>query len=124
MDKSLVVKPLLSQVAELLNAVSGFAWPLLIIALLFLLRHQLTEIIAAAVEKLQRSSEIEFGSLKLKGAIVTQSGDVLRNETASLKIVPAPRPRLPSRYNKCCRPRERLGPWTRHRSSSRVGFDS
>ena len=115
MDKSLVVKPLLSQVAELLNAVSGFAWPLLIIALLFLLRHQLTEIIAAAVEKLQRSSEIEFGSLKLKGAIVTQSGDVLRNETASLKIVPAPRPRLPSRYNKHYTPREWPGPWTRPR---------
>ena len=88
MDKSLAVKPFLSQVAELLDAVSGFAWPLVIIGLLILLRHQLTEIIAAAVEKLQRSSEIEFGSLKLKGALVTQTG-VLKNETTSLKIVPA-----------------------------------
>ena len=39
-------------------------------------------------------------------------------------LVPAPRPRLPSRCNKRCRPRERPGPWTRPRSSSRVGFDS
>jgi hypothetical protein len=89
MDKSLAAKPLLSQVAELLNAVSGFAWPMLIIILLFLLRHQLKDIISAAIEKLQGSSEIEFGSLRLKGAIVTQSGDVLRNETAGLKIIEA-----------------------------------
>src|SRR5450631_3706982 len=38
--------------------------------------------------------------------------------------VPAPRPRLPSRGNKRCRPRERPRPRTRPRSSSRVGFDS
>jgi hypothetical protein len=39
-------------------------------------------------------------------------------------LAPAPRPHLPFRCNKRCRPRERLGPWTRPRSSSRVALDN
>src|SRR4051812_17399961 len=82
-------KPLLSQVADLLSALSSFAWPVLLAVLIYALKDRLREVVTVAIRRIEQATDIEFGSLKLKGATVTQSGEVLRGDSASIELVPA-----------------------------------
>lgn len=80
-------KPLLSQIADLLSATSSFAWPALFIVGVYLLRDRLREIVSVAIRRVDQAADIELGSIKLKGATVTPSGEVLRgdvNETIAV----------------------------------------
>jgi hypothetical protein len=80
------IKPLASQVAELLTSISGFAWPAIVFLGLYLLRDRLTEIITIAIKRLEQATDIEIGSLKLKGATITQTGEVLKSENEDLNL--------------------------------------
>jgi len=82
-------KPIASQIAELLTSLSGFAWPIVILIGLYLLRGRLREIISVAIRRFEQAADIEIGSLKLKGATVTQSGEVLKSDNESFEIVRA-----------------------------------
>ncbi|WP_441241668.1 pYEATS domain-containing protein [Tardiphaga sp. 768_D3_N2_1] len=82
-------KPFLSQVADLLSAVSSFAWPVLLAVLIYALKDRLREVVTVAIRRIEQATDIEFGSLKLKGATVTQSGEVLRGDSASIELAPA-----------------------------------
>lgn len=68
---------MLSQIADLLSATSAFAWPALLIFGIYLLRDRLREIASVAIRRIEQATDIEVGSVKLKGATVTQSGEVL-----------------------------------------------
>ena len=83
------IKPLASQVAELLTSISGFAWPAIVFLGLYLLRDRLTEIITIAIKRLEQATDIEIGSLKLKGATITQTGEVLKSENEDFELISA-----------------------------------
>ena len=92
-------KPLLSQIAEVVSASSSLIWPLIVIVVLWLLRHRLTEIITLAIRRIEGASDIEIGAVKIKGAIVSQQGDVLRGDTNELTLVDATLKLFDDRHN-------------------------
>ncbi|HEX8662454.1 MAG TPA: pYEATS domain-containing protein [Beijerinckiaceae bacterium] len=93
-------KPLLTQVSELLAAISGFAWPVAIVVILYALRHKLDAIVNLMIRKFEQSSEIEFGSIKIKGVMITQTGQVIRDEAGDSKVVPASKQDVSKRHEK------------------------
>ena len=67
--------------------------------MLWLLRHRLTEIITLAIRRIEGASDIEIGAVKIKGAIVSQQGDVLRGDTNELTLVDATLKLFDDRHN-------------------------
>lgn len=81
--------PILSQIADLILALSSLAWPLLAFLFVWLLRSRISELISLAVKKARHATEIEFGAFKLKGILVSQSGEVIRSGEEEYEIVEA-----------------------------------
>jgi len=106
MDKAATVaKPLVSQIAELISAISSFAWPLIFLAAVFLLRDRISEIVSIAIRRLDQATDIEIGSLKIKGATVLQSGEVLRAERDDFKVISATAQDVKERFDSYSRTR-------------------
>jgi hypothetical protein len=72
------LKPLLSQIAELVTASSSLIWPLIFIVIAWLLRDRMRELLQLAINRIENASEIEIGNLKLRGAIISRQGDVIK----------------------------------------------
>ncbi|MCK1510996.1 hypothetical protein IVB22_00085 [Bradyrhizobium sp. 190] len=79
-------KPLLSQGADLLTALAPFSWPVVLVGGVYLLRDRLQEIVTIVLRRIESATDIEFGSLRLKGATITLSGEVLKNESGALRL--------------------------------------
>jgi hypothetical protein len=74
---------------EILIALAPFIWPTIFVVCVYLLRHRLQEIVSVVLRRIESATDIEFGSLKFKGATVTLGGAVLKNESGGLKLKPA-----------------------------------
>jgi hypothetical protein len=79
----------LSDVASLLDALSGYAWPITTVIISFLMRKKLGELIQIGLNRLEKASDIEIGSIKIKGAVISPTGEVIRNETGDLERLAA-----------------------------------
>lgn len=75
--------------SEFISALSNFAWPAVVLLLLFITRHRISELISVAIRRVEAASEIEIGGVKIKGAVLNQTGDVIRDEKSSTRIEPA-----------------------------------
>jgi len=79
----------MDQAAKIINGLAGFAWPIVALVILAFARNHVSEIVAAILKKFNSSTDIEVGSIKLKGAIVSTKGDVIRQDTDNIRIVDA-----------------------------------
>ena len=57
------------------DVLAAFAWPAAFGALLVIYRSNFTQVIDALTVKFERASEIKFGSIELKGAVLDPSPD-------------------------------------------------
>ncbi len=70
---TLVGKSSLSDIAEVISATSSLLWPLIAIAVFWLLRDRMAELIRLAIKRIETATDIEFGAIKIKGAVVSQA---------------------------------------------------
>jgi hypothetical protein len=80
------LKPLLSQIAELVTASSSLIWPLIFIVIAWLLRDRMRELLQLAINRIENASEIEIGNLKLRGAIISRQGDVIKTNNERINV--------------------------------------
>ncbi|NKL06148.1 pYEATS domain-containing protein [Rhizobium leguminosarum] len=82
-------KPVLSQIAELVAAAADLFWPLLVLLVVWLLRYRLSELLSLAIKRIENATEIEWGSLKLKGTTISTQGEVIVGSNSDVEIVDA-----------------------------------
>ena len=91
-------KSILDQISGLISAVSGFSWPAIAIVFLVLMRARLGELIAIGMNRLEHAADIELGSLKLKGALISVSGEVIKDDSDYAEVVQAKKADLEERH--------------------------
>lgn len=75
--------------SEFISALSNFAWPVVILILVYVTRHKISDLISVAIRRIEAASEIEIGTVKIKGAVLSKTGDVIRGENSGTRIEPA-----------------------------------
>lgn len=75
--------------SDLISALSNFAWPAVVLLLLYITRHRTSELISVAIRRIEAATEIEIGGVKIKGAVLNQTGDVIRDDKDSTEIISA-----------------------------------
>lgn len=79
----------LAEIAQLVSALAGLAWPGIVLCALFLARGRLVELLNALIDKVHRSTDLKIGMVELKGALVDASGDVIKGVGGDLRTSPA-----------------------------------
>lgn len=79
----------IAEVAQLVSAIGGLAWPAIALAAIYLARERLPELLGALVDKVQNSTELKFGAVELKGPLVDLGGDVLKDSNGEVQVLTA-----------------------------------
>ncbi|RLJ41151.1 hypothetical protein BCF46_2939 [Litoreibacter meonggei] len=79
----------IAEVAQLVSAVGGLAWPAIVVTALYLARGRLLELLNSLIDKIKSSTELKFGSVELKGPLLNSHGDVIKGGDESFDVIPA-----------------------------------
>jgi hypothetical protein len=86
MDKAATVaKPLVSQMAELLSAVSSFAWPVVFGTILFYFRKEITDVIQSLRRQLNAGATFKLKDFEVKGIVLDAINEDARGNWVYLK---------------------------------------
>jgi hypothetical protein len=79
----------LTEIAQLVSAIGGFAWPATAIFVLVLARERLLELLNSLIERVKSSTDLKIGFVELKGILIDSHGDVIKGHVDGFEVIAA-----------------------------------